>query len=249
MIDVLLPKDYEPSKPYGTLLILHDVTQRPTDLLEIRGLAEFADERDLVVVAPGDTTMAYTWTLVGDVQNVIADLEVVQAELCIDPDRTFIIGHGNGGIGAEQISCRIDGVVAMVLSSLRHWASRTPCNEAAAVPTLFLSPLQDPAAPRAGGFDCLHNNQPVSLASEIEMMKKHHGCKGASRELETQAGVCETATCEVELRWCRFEGGRDWGAMPNRLATSWGPCSSRPGSFDHVAEISAFFAGVEADAR
>lgn len=256
---VWIPKSYDANRPTPVLLALHDIGQRPEKLLETPDLIERAEHEGFVIVAPtGARPMPElpviralprpgTWLQPGDRGRVIEDLERAGDAFCLDRERVFMIGHGNGAVVGEFVACMMP-IRAAAFSAHRWWGTKDLCRRGDPPPTLFLSPINDPAAPVEDVEDCFGKLAKWSLTDHEDALKQRHGCTGDVRSVPARHAECFTASCDVELQWCRVEGGRDWKTMPNRKVTSGEPefgltsfCASEKGDFDYVDRIFSFF--------
>ncbi len=261
---VRTPTPYVANRPAPVLLLLHDISQRPSHMMETADLIALAERDGFVVLAPafanapelpifGDLPIWGNGLAPEDVEHVRDDLEIVAAQYCLDLDRVFVIGHGNGAVTADYVACSTRGVVALATSAHRLWGSRTLCTSGAVVPTIFLAPLADPAAPIDNAPDCWGNANKWPLETHEQALRDHHGCVGKPR----RAGrSCHSASCDVPLVWCRAEGGRDWKSMPSRRALTGDAatklrsfCASTKGDFDYATTIWDFFTDVDARKR
>lgn len=234
---IRVPSAYD-GEPAPVILMLHDILQPPSDLLEIEALNELADREGLVLIAPDDNDVKDTWLSVSDIDRVVRSLDDAAHRGCVDLERLYVIGHGNGGIAAKEVACRIP-VVAMAHSSHRLGGDGGGlCETSSDVPTMVVSMLDDPTNPIAAMPDCL-GHEKWSLAEHERLTREAHRCVDDYRD---GGAICQDLDCKVALRLCHPPGGRDWKAMRKRVVTN-NPilCDSPPGDFDFVAEIWAFF--------
>ena len=248
LVNVRIPPGYSPKLPAPVIMVLHDTTQPSEDMVQITRLNALSDEANYVLVAPGDPDISSTWVGNGVVEHVTEALRVAADYVCLDLDRVFLIGHGNGAFAATDVACQADGVVAMALTAHRQFyepeCGRDP------VPTLFIASTEDPVVPVDGGRDCLgtlrlgRGADRWSLAAQQESLSRRHRCDTARRATnELTRGGCSNPRCDISLHTCIVSGGRDWATMPARSATSFplSPCFSEPMTFDVEGEVMRFF--------
>ena len=93
-----VPLTYQPTKSYGLVVCLHGAGFTGEAYLE-RWQARLGD--DYVLACP--TTPMGAWFTRGAEELVLATIRSVQRRYHIDPDRIFLTGMSNGGIGAWVI--------------------------------------------------------------------------------------------------------------------------------------------------
>jgi pimeloyl-ACP methyl ester carboxylesterase len=93
-----VPPTYRPAKSYGLVVCLHGAGFTGEAYLE-RWQARLGD--DYVLACP--TTPMGAWFTRGAEELVLATIRSVQRRYHIDPDRIFLTGMSNGGIGAWVI--------------------------------------------------------------------------------------------------------------------------------------------------
>ena len=93
-----VPPTYHPAKSYGLVVCLHGAGFTGEAYLE-RWQARLGD--DYVLACP--TTPMGAWFTRGAEELVLATIRSVQRRYHIDPDRIFLTGMSNGGIGAWVI--------------------------------------------------------------------------------------------------------------------------------------------------
>ena len=124
-----VPPSYSPTKEYALVLCLHGAGFSGDSYLE-RWRARLGD--DYILACP--TFMAGAWWTRLAEELVLATIGTVQARYRIDPDRVFLTGMSNGGIGAwiigfhhaptfaglAPMASGIDDVLFPFLENLRH---------------------------------------------------------------------------------------------------------------------------------
>lgn len=146
------------------------------------------------------TTMAGTWWTRPSEELVLATIEAVRARYRIDPDRIYLTGMSNGGIGAWIIGMHhaprfaavapmasgIDDVLFPFLENLRHtslyvihgagdhimpvWLSRNVTNELARLGIAYTYREHEWTHPHAGG----HFFPRQELPALVEWFRKQH---------------------------------------------------------------------------
>ena len=101
-----VPTTYEPSvNPSPLVVNLHGATGNANGHRRDSEFDKIA-EAEGVVVAYGEAPGGY-WNLEGDVERnyVTAVIDDVEAALCIDPDRIYLMGGSQGGDLSTLLSC------------------------------------------------------------------------------------------------------------------------------------------------
>ena len=113
-----IPSTYEPAKGYGLVLCLHGAGFTGEAYLE-RWQARLGE--DYVLACP--TTPMGAWFTRGAEELVLSTIRSVQRRYHIDPDRIFLTGMSNGGIGAWVIGMHhapLFAGIAPMASGLDH---------------------------------------------------------------------------------------------------------------------------------
>ena len=258
-VDAYVPRAYQADRKYPVVILLHQVVELPRVLLSNGGFAAVADLEGFVVVAPttvskpgiltlfGPTAAAWT-NVAADLQNVRQTLLRADRQLCLDPTRVFVVGHGQGGRMARRLLCE-PWVAAGATNSFRAGSRDALCE--ASKPYMMLSPLHSPREPVHGGKGCgIKGSQGVvlSLAAAQDGWKRRNGCEGARKRYLRGKGdsACYTWDCKVPFRSCHLDGGHGWPGTPPRPEVVGSDCEGAPPpDFPSVRRIWEFFETVE----
>ena len=246
-----VPIAHDGSRRIPILAVAHDVFQTADDFLQSAELVRGADERGWALVLPRDDDPRSTWVEPHDGRQFANAIQAAADELCLDLDNVYLIGHGNGALVASQYACHESGARALATSAHRFWGLHVDKDcPRATVPTIQFSSLDDPGQPTEHTTDCLFSAGKWTLEQHEEWLANKHGC-GDERVVESgKTGTCWTAECDIALRWCRTEGGRDWASLPQRPATQFPiVCPSPPGEFAVVKEVWKLFDTVPPEPR
>jgi predicted peptidase len=119
-----IPKTYAAKKKAPLVVLLHGLRSNPQQIIRYQGLTAEAEKRGYVLVAPygynergwygsrGKGKEGFAFGQANDPKNlgelsekdVMNVLEIVQSELAIDLDRTFLLGHSMGGGGTLHLA-------------------------------------------------------------------------------------------------------------------------------------------------
>jgi hypothetical protein len=92
---LFVPPSYDPTKAYPLVVCLHGAGFTGDSYLE-RWTARLGDS---YILACPSISMGAWWSRYGE-ELVLATMQAVQDRYCIDPDRIYLTGMSNGGIGA-----------------------------------------------------------------------------------------------------------------------------------------------------
>jgi polyhydroxybutyrate depolymerase len=118
---VTLPSAYDGREPLPLVLGLHALSVPHTVVPAIYGLADAAEQRDFILVAPSGLVAgtAPYWVAAPVEPNhdvtFIADLlDRLDADLCFDPAQVFSTGMSNGGQMSSLLACRLGDRITAV---------------------------------------------------------------------------------------------------------------------------------------
>jgi len=192
---LFVPSAYDPDVALPLVVCLHGAGFTGDSYLErwATRLGEWS-----ILACP--TTMAGTWWTRPSEELVLATIETVRAHYRIDPDRIYLTGMSNGGIGAWIIGMHhaprfaavapmasgIDDVLFPFLENLRHtplyvihgardrimpvWLSRNVTNELARLGIAYTYREHEWTHPHAGG----HFFPRQELPALVEWFRKQH---------------------------------------------------------------------------
>ena len=192
---LFVPPAYDPDVVWPLVVCLHGAGFTGDSYLErwATRLGEWS-----ILACP--TTMAGTWWTRPSEELVLATIEAVRAHYRIDPDRIYLTGMSNGGIGAWIIGMHhaprfaavapmasgIDDVLFPFLENLRHtslyvihgagdqimpvWLSRNVTNELARLGIAYTYREHEWTHPHAGG----HFFPRQELPALVEWFRKQH---------------------------------------------------------------------------
>jgi polyhydroxybutyrate depolymerase len=211
-VTLQVPGDYDPTRAYPLLVILHGYTGIGAEQQAYFGFDGAADARDILVLAPDGTINGAGenfWNAsdaccdldasgVDDVAYLGGLIDDVAAAYNVDAARTFVIGHSNGGFMSFRLACERADVVAgiMSLAGAAAFADPEVCVPSEPVNILALHGNADVLVPYLGGFFLA--SFPGAAAS-IERWAGYNGCTGdlaagADLDLDSVLLGSETAT-------------------------------------------------------
>lgn len=235
-----LPANYGEATLHPVLIILHDYGQQPGDVLGSRALGSLADDRGMLVIAPGDDPWHEVWTDREDEDRVEAAIDDTISEFCADPGRVFMLGVGNGGDVVYELGVRRAGITALATGGFRMDAHAKTHKGPYRPPYLFTNPTGDRSTPKSGGQPCPPGDDKMSLSRHEKTLTKQWKCSG---ERQKPRQGCTTLKCPTPLTICRQQGGRLWPEFTPEhtmsLANSF--CGMRSATFDYLGQVFDFF--------
>lgn len=162
-----VPSSHDGTTPHALLLGFHGLTGGPEQMAALGGFEPVAETEGFVVVSPQGTTPdtlgVSFWNTevnppserdptlnVDDVAFVIALLDELEADLCLDTTRIFSTGMSNGGMFSARLACDLADRIAAIatVTGILH---PDDCAPTRAVPVLHIHGTGDPIVPFDGG--------------------------------------------------------------------------------------------------
>jgi poly(3-hydroxybutyrate) depolymerase len=203
-----LPAGYEDRDHWPLIVALHG---RGSSGAEVEGYSELS--RLPAVVAYPDGAIGtgdgyrqawqgapYEPPGVDDVAFAADLLDAVQADYCVDPDRTYATGKSNGGGLAALLACRLpDRFAAVAPVAAAHYpGTREGCDGAPPVPVISVHGTGDATIPYAGDPD----RDLPAITDQAATWAARNGCTRPVREVRTSDEV-------TTYRWRRCADGTE----------------------------------------
>ncbi len=162
-----LPAQYDPSKPWPLVVLLHGYAESAAFIDGWMHMSDAADKLGYVLAVPEgrpDATGMRYWNatdvccdLYGvqpdDVGYLKAVLSDMKAKFNIDAKRVYAIGHSNGAFMAHRLACEAaDQVVAIAALSGVNYLDASKCKPTQAVAVLQIHGTLDPTIGYWGGM-------------------------------------------------------------------------------------------------
>jgi polyhydroxybutyrate depolymerase len=246
--DLYVPPSYDGATRVPLVFNIHGLTSDPAQQAWFSQMNDTADEEGFVVVYPAG--VGNSWNAgaccgyakdedIDDVAFVRALAEQLQAELCVDADRTYATGMSNGGFLSHRLACEAADVFAAI-APVAGVLGLEPddCQPARPIPVMHFHGTADTLVPYDGSLVLGFMSVPESFASWAEI----NGCTGDPKITFEQGDVtCETFdSCDaaVEVTLCTIA----WDAhcWPGNPVCPFGKSTT---------EIHASVAGAEFFAR
>jgi len=129
-VDVLVPSDYTPGRPWPLVVLLHGYTSSGADIEAYTRLGDVVDEFGFLLALPDgtqdflglrfwnatDACCDHFGSRPDDVGYLTALLDAVEGAAHIDGGQVFFAGHSNGGFMSYRMACELPGRVAAIAS-------------------------------------------------------------------------------------------------------------------------------------
>ncbi|WP_230469921.1 alpha/beta hydrolase family esterase [Lujinxingia vulgaris] len=223
---VFIPSTYTPGEPMPVVFVLHGGFGSGEQIEERS--AEFnpiAEREGFIVIYPDGVASdgllkARTWNggdccgyaseaNIDDVGFLMALLDELEAELCVDTARVYSTGMSNGAIMSYRLACEASDRIAAIAPVAAPQAFE-PCEPTHPVALLHIHGTDDPNAPYEGGEGCGFSNFAFPPTMEgVELWRDANLCEGPSADLlDLGDGLCQTlGSCERPVVRCLIEGG------------------------------------------
>ena len=218
-----LPATYTGLEPAPVIVNLHGLGGSGRELASVSGLEPDAWERGYVMVYPNAVGGVWNMQDATDVDFLVALLDQVATEVCIDKARIFAAGISQGGEFASFFACSKPGSLAAIASvALVNYFER--CATWDAMPLVAFAGTNDPLYRPATGLSLNIEypgeavDRPGPLAREAASWAEANGCDPTPSEAPGPAGTTLfTFACGAgaDVEYVLHDGGHGWpGGTP-----------------------------------
>jgi polyhydroxybutyrate depolymerase len=213
-----LPPGYSQDTPVPVVLMLHTFFEGAANVRYVTRMNDVSDEQGFIVAYPQGHDE--TWAAgnccgfsiaagVDDVEYFRVLIDALSARYCLDPDRVFVAGWGNGGMMALRLGCRLGDRIAAI-ASVEGTFGISGCQPPRPVPLLLIH----------GNADAGHPYNPA-VPDTVATWVGLDGCTDASPaqvyqrgqvtcdEYQTCAGSSAVQLCTVDQGMGYWPGGVD----------------------------------------
>lgn len=213
-----LPSSYTGLEPAPVIVNLHGLGGSGRELASVSGLEPDAWARGYVMVYPNAVGGVWNTQEATDVDFLVALLDQLATELCLDPGRIFVAGISQGGEFASFLACGEPGRFAAVASvAMLNYFER--CSTWKAEPLLAFAGANDPLyQPDTGLSHTIQYpgqevDRPGPLATEAGSWAEANGCDPTPAETPGPAGTAQfTYVCPqgADVQYVLHDGGHGW---------------------------------------
>lgn len=223
-----LPASYDASEPAPVILNLHGADESGSIQASVTELEPAAWALGYVVVHPEAISGLWMFEDATDIDYLVALLDEVAAEFCVDPERVFAAGMCQGGDFASFFACQVPGGFAAV-ASVAVLNFYEGCVDWTPTPLIAFAGTSDPIyRPDQGLSDAVPfsgdpEDKPGPLADEATAWATANGCEPVPTESPGDAGTASFSfACPggAEVQYLIHAGGHTWpggGAPPPGL--------------------------------
>lgn len=254
----MLPLDYTGERMHPVIMLLHHKGRAASELVRESGFADIVDQHGIIIIAPSAADMKGDW---GEPKNDLpflrGQLDLAEAELCIDRSRVFAVSHRTGGRAVANLSC-VPWITGVAFHSfgvrLNDDPRVDPPSDVAKMfcadspkPTIWLAPKRSRYIPTTSKRPCHTSRHFLPLERVEAMWKERNDCSDERQEVELDGGDCHTWSCKTPLRVCLLDGGIAWPGTVIAAGKGLLLCADEPpgADFPIVEEIWRFFESIE----
>jgi polyhydroxybutyrate depolymerase len=219
-----IPPSYDARTPLPLVLNFHGFGSNARQQAAYSRFPAKADVEGFVVVSPDGVDAQWNIArlpgLPDDLGFARALLDAVQAEICIDPARTFAAGMSNGAAFAQQVACAMPERIAAV-AAVTAMVYPLTCASDLPIAVIGFHGTEDPCVPFGGGpVTCGAGGRRVPPVEDSALnWARHDGCdlSGSRQRLSEHVRTVAYSECDGESAVVLFiieEGGHTWpGSM------------------------------------
>lgn len=213
-----IPRSYVKGKAHPLVIMFHQWDESGPKMLEYTGFREMAERDQVVLVAPTTPDkLLTTW----DPAIGPRIKEIVEASLCVDPERIYLVGQASGGEVVFSMLCE-PWVAAIATNGYRLKVGQPICKSDKAKPYLMLAARHSAVSPFEGGpGECSYSTtSKVSVREQEKLWLAQAECGAPKRKLEklsNDANECYEWDCDARFRSCHLDGDQKWpGSVPGQ---------------------------------
>jgi polyhydroxybutyrate depolymerase len=191
-------------EPLPLVLAFHGFRGSPEDLRGGTGLSQLAQRERFVAVYPAGHqgvellgTTGRGWDLRPDQTRdrdfVVALLDRLEQERCVDRHRVFATGMSNGGFFSSLLGCQLPDRLAAVAPVAGALALKG-CPSTRPVPIMLMYGSRDPVVP------------PDMVSGAVTWWADHNGCRSSA----SSDGCTRWSGCAAEVVACEGTQGHMW---------------------------------------
>lgn len=223
-VTLQVPDDFDPTKQYPLLLILHGYGAGGFVQQGYLGLNDVANREQLLVLAPEGTTDQsgkQFWNAdqaccdlfdsgVDDVAYLGGLLDDVRAAWPVDDQLVAIVGHSNGAFMAYRMACARADVVTAIAGLAGHATTMPACAPARAVSVLHIHGTSDDTVPyETGTFLGVESPGAVDSVGQWATRNQCPGALTAGARVDLERGIAGDETLLSSTGGCPGGGAAD----------------------------------------
>jgi polyhydroxybutyrate depolymerase len=203
-----IPSDL-PTAPAALLTVLHGTGSNGEQMLYMGNFVAHAEARKYVLAAPNALGRAFNEGSgrigadlldVDDVGFLLHLNQLLQADLVLDPGKSYLAGFSSGGAMTQRVALQTDNEFSAFVSVSGHLWAPGPAT-LPAKPLLLIFGDSDPLNPVAGGPVNYGNNLVLDKPAQLATARAWANRFGCSIRVEA------TATIVHQTGWYQCQGG------------------------------------------
>ena len=183
-----IPKNYDPTKEYPLIFVLHGISSRAKAIAGFSGFTEQSDLKDFIVCYPQGYKRSWGMHIpigpapkkgIDDIGFIDHLIDTLTTNYSIDTNKIFACGISNGGFMSVDLACelpnRISGI-ALVCSNMFAPISAYSKNDNP-VPFLVIGGVDDPMLAFEGGEIMMKNKySSIGYEAAVEYWVERNNC-------------------------------------------------------------------------
>jgi polyhydroxybutyrate depolymerase len=215
-VRVHVPPSYDPARRTPLVLNLHGYSYDGARQAALSHMLATSDSAGFIAVHPDGHHSPRGWNAgvccgsaassgADDTAWILAVLDGLEAELCVDSDRVYATGLSNGAFMAYRLACEAADRFAAV-APVAGVVGTPTCAPSRPVPIFHVHGTSDPIIPYGGGG--WNGNEPV--ATTIDRWVTANACTTTTTTYQHGDATCVTrggCTDGADVTLCTIDGG------------------------------------------
>ncbi len=189
-VTVQVPPSYDPDVPVPLVMMLHGYSSSGAEAESYLELTPLADSDGFLYLHPDGSTdflgnrfwnatdacCDFGNTQIDDSGYLLALIDEVKAQLSVDGERVFVLGHSNGGFMSYRMACdHADAIAAIASLAGATFLEAADCTPSTPVRTLQIHGTEDDTIDFGGGTIVTLGSYPGAVAT-TEQWATYNGC-------------------------------------------------------------------------
>lgn len=237
-----IPAPYDNARRYPVVVLFHHDDAGGREMIRDLAIGPVADREGFIVIG-FESSVSRAWREGLEIDGVRPTIEKTAAQLCVDPERVFLLAHGTGTFAVEMLSCE-PWVAGVATHAFLPAQPEFFCEPATARPAINIAPLDTPHVLVSGKPGCgPTGRQRVSLEKYEAMWGERNRCSEKPKVEQYVDGLCYSwESCDAPYKSCHIDGGFGWpGTGPRPFERDPFGCDGTPKNFPATEVVWDFF--------